>query len=179
MRYYGHADRIRFITTRGTLRKLLADKLPVRPETLNIVTNDYGKPNLKDFANIAFNVSHSGSYALIALSTVSEVGVDIERYDRRIDVRSLSEIVLTSLERKYPFETTEAFIQKWVAKESALKALGVGIANHLQAISVLAAGDGRCRIVHDNPEWPGLEVWWIHAPEGFAAALAMNSVKAK
>ncbi len=175
LRYYGHADRIRFIATRVTLRKLLADKLLVRPETLDIVTNDYGKPNLKDYADIAFNVSHSGSYALIALSTVNEVGVDIERYDRRIDVRNLSEIVLTSLERKYPFETTEAFIQKWVAKESVLKALGVGIANHLQAISILLGDNEEYNIVHDNPAWEDLKVWWIEAPDGYASALAIKS----
>jgi len=175
LRFYVHADRVRSIATRSLLRKLVAEKIALQPEALQFVTNEYGKPELRDYDGIAFNVSHSGNYALIALSTIGAVGVDIERHDDRIDTRSLSEMVLTPLERTYSFETTEAFIQKWVAKESVLKALGVGIANHLQVISILSDDNQNCRIVHENPAWEDLKVWWIPAPDGYAAALATIS----
>ncbi len=176
LRFYIHADQVRSIATRTMLRKLLAEKTLSRPETLHFVTNEYGKPALQDHAGIEFNVSHSGSFALIALSTIGAVGVDIERYDRRIDAKNLGEYVFTPVERENQFETTEAFIQQWVVKESALKALGVGIADHLQSISILRGGNERYHIVHDNPEWEGLKVWWIDAPDGYASALAINNI---
>lgn len=179
LRYYAHADQVRSIATRSMLRKLLAEKTAVQPEALYFVTNEYGKPSLQDYDDIEFNVSHSGDFALIALSMVGAVGVDIERYDRRIDARNLSEYVFTPIERENQLETMEAFIQKWVAKESVLKALGVGIANHLQSISILSTDNEHCRIVHNNPEWKGLKVWLLQAPDGYASALAINSRRLK
>ncbi len=175
LRFYAHADQVRSIATRTMLRRLLAEKTLLRPDTLHFVTNEYGKPRLKNHDGIEFNVSHSGSFALIALSTIGAVGVDIERYDPRIDARNLGDYVFTRVERENQLDTTEAFIQQWVAKESALKALGVGIANHLQSISILRGGNERYHIVHDNPEWEGLNVWWIDAPDGYASALALNN----
>ncbi|MCE7914457.1 MAG: hypothetical protein DYH15_07190 [Nitrosomonas sp. PRO4] len=175
LRFYAHADRVRSIATRSLLRKLLAEKTASQPEALHFVTNEYGKPGLRDYGGIEFNVSHSGSFALIALSMAGAVGVDIERHDRQIDVRNLSQYVFTRIERENQLETREAFIQTWVAKESVLKALGVGIANHLQAISILSDDNQNCRIVHENPAWEDLKVWWIPAPDGYAAALATIS----
>lgn len=174
LRFYAHADQVRSIATRTMLRKLLAEKIMVRPETLHFVINEYGKPGLQNECEIEFNVSHSGNFALIALSTVGAIGVDIECYDRRIDVKSLSESVFTLTERKNHLETIEEFIQQWVAKESSLKALGVGITCHLQSISILLDANRRYRIIHDNPEWDSLKVWSIPAPEGYASALAVN-----
>lgn len=174
LRFYAHADQVRSIATRTMLRKLLAEKIMVRPETLHFVINEYGKPGLQNECGIEFNVSHSGNFALIALSTVGAIGVDIECYDRRIDVKSLSESVFTLTERKNHLETIEEFIQQWVAKESSLKALGVGITCHLQSISILLDANRRYRIIHDNPEWDSLKVWSIPAPEGYASALAVN-----
>ena len=175
LRFYAHADQVRSIATRSLLRKLLAEKTASQPEALHFVTNEYGKPGLRDYGGIEFNVSHSGSFALIALSMAGAVGVDIERHDRQIDVRNLSQYVFTRIERENQLETREAFIQRWVAKESVLKALGVGIANHLQAISILSDDNRHCHIVHDNPAWKDLKVWWIQAPDGYASALAINS----
>lgn len=173
MRFHLHADQVRSVATRALLRKLLAEKIRVRPEALRFVINDYGKPALQDHDRIEFNVSHSGDFALIAISTAGSVGVDIERYDRRIDVKNLGEFVFTPAERKIPLKTTEAFINHWVMKESVLKALGVGIADHLQTISIVPNDTEHCHIVHASPQWKSLRVWRIQAPEGYAAALAV------
>jgi 4'-phosphopantetheinyl transferase len=62
-----------------------------------------------------------------------------------------------------------------VAKESVLKALGLGISEHLQAVSVLAGAGEGYEIAHDHPEWADIKAWPIGAPDGYAAALAMKS----
>ncbi|MGV8712260.1 MAG: 4'-phosphopantetheinyl transferase family protein [Nitrosomonas sp.] len=173
MRFHLHADQVRSVASRALLRKLLAEKTGMRPEALRFEINDYGKPALQDHDRIEFNVSHSGDFAMIAISTSGSVGVDIERYDRRIDVKSLGEFVFTPAERKIPLKTTEAFINHWVMKESVLKALGVGIADHLQSISIVPTDTEHCHIVHASPQWKSLRVWRIPAPHGYAAALAI------
>lgn len=173
-RFYARNDQVRSIATRVMLRKLLAEKLMVRPQELHLVINDHGKPALKGDIGIEFNVSHSGNFAFIALSSIGAIGIDIERYNHQLDVENLCKYVLTSSELGSRSYNIKAFIQQWVAKESALKALGVGIASHLQSISILSDDNGYYQVIHKKPEWEILKVWSISAPEGYAAALAIK-----
>jgi 4'-phosphopantetheinyl transferase len=174
LRFRRHEDQVRSVTTRAALRRILASRLRLPPDTLRFVANRHGKPCLQDDAGIEFNVSHAGCFALIALSTNGQIGVDMEYRNRGIDAKSLGAYVFSPLERKSGLITNEDFIQHWVVKESVLKALGEGISEHLQAISILP-GDGECyRIEHDRPEWSGIKAWSIEAPDCYAAALAVK-----
>jgi 4'-phosphopantetheinyl transferase len=173
-RFRRHEDQVRYVATRAALRRILASRLKLPPDVLRFVTNRHGKPSLQDDAGIEFNVSHAGCFALIALSTSGQVGVDIEYRDRGIDAKSLGAYVFSPLERESGLITDEDFIERWVVKESVLKALGEGISEHLQTISILP-GKGKCyRIEHDRPEWAGIQAWSIEAPDGYAAALAVK-----
>ena len=75
LRFLRHGDKVRFVVTRAALRRLLGARLRRRPQTLRFVTNSYGKPRLEAACSsnpaIFFNVSHAGSFALIALSIVA------------------------------------------------------------------------------------------------------------
>ena len=175
LRFHRHDDQMRSIATRAALRRMLASRVMLPPDKLRFAANRHGKPRLQDDTGLEFNVSHAGRFALIALSTSGQVGVDIEYRDRRIDAKSLGPYVFSALERRSGLETTDDFIERWVAKESVLKALGVGISEHLQAISVLPGDGGSYRIAHDHPEWAGIKAWTIEAPVGYAAALAEKS----
>lgn len=170
-----HADRVRSIATRASLRRILALRTRSRPEALRFAENRYGKPYLEEEGGLEFNVSHAGCFALIALSTNGQVGVDIEYRNRRIDARELGGYVFSQLEHASGLKTNEAFIERWVAKESVLKALGVGISEHLQAISILPDDAGGYRVSHNHPEWLGIKVWSIEAPDCYAAALAVKN----
>lgn len=173
LRFRRHEDQVRSVATRAALRRILASRLQLPPDALCFVANRHGKPCLQDDGGIEFNVSHAGCFALIVLSTSGKVGVDIEYRDRGVDAKSLGAYVFSSLERKSGLKTDEDFIKHWVVKESVLKALGEGISEHLQAISILP-GDGECyRIEHDRLEWPGIKAWSIEAPDCYAAALAV------
>lgn len=63
--FYVHADQVRSTVP----RTMLVEKTLLRSETLHFVINEYGKLSLKNHDGVEFNVSHSRSFALIALST--------------------------------------------------------------------------------------------------------------
>jgi 4'-phosphopantetheinyl transferase len=170
-----HEDRVRSVATRAALRRILSSRTDVPPDKLRFFVNDYGKPGLDGNCELEFNISHSGRCALIALSTSGQVGVDIECLDREIDIEELSMYVFSPLERRFEFQTTEAFFDRWVAKESVLKALGLGISEHLQAVSILPRDVTGYEIVHEQPGWADVSAWRIKAPDNYAAALAWKS----
>ncbi|MFG6175954.1 4'-phosphopantetheinyl transferase family protein [Halomonas sp. THAF12] len=172
-----HEDRLRAVATRAALRRRLAVRLDAEPRGLRLVINRHGKPRLPDPAGLAFNVSHAGDFALIALSTQGEVGIDIERRLASTDEQALAALVLSPRERRPDMTARLGFHERWVAKEAVLKALGLGIGDHLQALSVLpggGVGEARYRLQHARADWPRLEAWALAAPAGYAAALALS-----
>ena len=87
--------------------------------------NEWGKPYLADRDDIHFSLSHSGTWAVCALSD-APVGVDIER-PRNMD----------KIARLFPnAKTQDDFLRLWTAKEAYLKLLGCGLTVPLDSISV-------------------------------------------
>jgi 4'-phosphopantetheinyl transferase len=141
MRYRRDVDQIRFAATRSALRQLLAGAMGIDPARLRFELSDRGKPRLAGSGRMSFNVSHAGECALIAFSPVREVGIDIEQVDVTLDWRELSPLVCTADERRVldalPLALqTERFFRCWTAKEALLKALGLGITEGLQALTI-------------------------------------------
>jgi 4'-phosphopantetheinyl transferase len=66
-----------FTVTRAALRQIIGDDLGIQPRVMTFTAGPFGKPRLAD-EGLLFNVSHSGSLALIAVGRDREVGVDIE-----------------------------------------------------------------------------------------------------
>jgi 4'-phosphopantetheinyl transferase len=109
-----------------------------------------GKPFLVD-SGWRFNVSHSGSWQLIALSR-NEVGVDIE-CARPVKFRQ------AIVERYFPNQyicDDEAFLRAWVRREALLKGIGVGLAG-LSTVSPTPTG------------WTVVD---LSVPHGYFGALA-------
>ena len=97
--------------------------------------NENGKPFLKDYPHIHFNLSHCKKALACAVSD-SEVGVDVQ------DIRPVSEKVakrvLTENEYtgyKAAQSPDEYFCEIWAVKESFLKRTGQGIREDLRKIS--------------------------------------------
>ena len=95
----------------------------------------YGKPYLKD---VYFNLSHSGNYAICALSE-REIGCDIQKI-KPINRRLLQKCYSLS-EQRYVLqpnnekEQEERYISIWTLKESYLKKRGLGLTKKLDDIS--------------------------------------------
>jgi hypothetical protein len=108
-------DRVRWARSRGVLRALLGRYLERDPRTLDFTLGAHGKPALpreetgpepSAAADLRFNLSHSGTLALYAITDGREVGVDIERARERY---------------------TPEFLRAWVAREAAGKCRGIGL----------------------------------------------------
>ena len=80
-RFVFDRDRRRFTVARAQLRHLLAGRLGVRPEAVELSNGAHGKPALaRDCAasSLCFDVSHSDDVAVYAFSPGREIGIDIE-----------------------------------------------------------------------------------------------------
>lgn len=146
-RYRVVGERTRYVITRATLRHVLSARTGVSASALQFTSVRNGRPALLGYPTLSFNVSHAGDHALIALSERRTVGVDIEHIHPQTDWQSLVDMVCSARQRaqlRVGPETLEEeivtgrqrgrFFQCWTAKEAILKALGIGLTDHLQSI---------------------------------------------
>jgi 4'-phosphopantetheinyl transferase len=179
-RFAFERDRNRFILARGTLRVLLAAYLNQDPARISFRYGAHGKPGLvaeeNRFADLRFNLSHSGDYCLCAVALGREVGIDVEVVRSDIACLDLAERFFTRREyddvRQAPEENRHArFFGYWTCKEAYLKARGIGIASGLARLDVIFHADGSvsCGAVDDGTV-PGAR--WIVRPVPMAGNVA-------
>jgi 4'-phosphopantetheinyl transferase len=130
--------RDRFVAVRGTLRTLLAAYTGTPARELRIAYGRHGKPHLVD-SPIAFNVSHSGSLAAIAIASGRDVGVDVELRRPRKRLALLARAVLSGTEREWfaalpEDERLAGFLDAWSAKEAIAKLVGRGLTLPFRAL---------------------------------------------
>ncbi len=156
-------DRCRFIAARGFLRTLLGLYLHQLPQSLRFHYGPCGKPALAPETSqnaLHFNLSHAEDLALIAVTGVAGVGVDIERidaYPQEVAERFFARSELDWLHEAPEPDRSERFFQLWTRKEAVLKAQGVGLSGGLAACELPGAAE--CR---------GLDIGL-----GYAAAVAL------
>ena len=93
--------------------------------------NEHGKPFLKDYPEVHFNLSHCKNGILVAVSN-EPVGVDIESYHEAND--SLIRYTMNDEERRIITESDDpvrAFTEYWTKKEAVFKLRGTGITKGL------------------------------------------------
>ena len=139
-RFHFLEDRDRFIAAHGCLRDILARYLHCKPGRLILSVNQYGKPVLEDY-KLEFNLSHSGDFALVAITSERKVGVDIERFRSDIEFESIasryfsqsevSELLALTSEQK-----AHGFFNCWTRKEAYIKAHGLGLSLPLEGFDV-------------------------------------------
>src|SRR5258706_10807838 len=95
-RFHFQRDAIRFVASRAALRTGLAECLGVAPRSLRLRYGAHGKPELAapfDRAGLQFNLSHSESLGLYAVTATRRVGVDVERLRTLPDLDQIAERV--------------------------------------------------------------------------------------
>jgi 4'-phosphopantetheinyl transferase len=174
------AGRVRdqFITTRACLRHLLGSVLGIRPIDVEIENTSYGKPELS-IPEVFFNVTHSGNTALIAISLLGPIGVDIERINAETDVmelaaHSFSPSEYGTLKSLAPDERQQAFFQCWTQKEAVMKADGRGLSIPLSSfeVPVIQATATAVRLEQGQTYF----VTNFEIGEGYAGAYAMETI---
>lgn len=92
----------------------------------------HGKPFAPALPGLHFNLSHAGPHLLFGFTRGQELGVDLERYDRRVAVDDLAKRFFAASEAQVisglpAARRQETFLQLWTCKEAVLKAIGQGI----------------------------------------------------
>lgn len=93
-----------------------------------------GKPYLKEFPHIFFNISHSGCYSACALSS-AEIGIDVQL--KKQTQRSLWDKVCSTSEVNNIIKASQpcdTFIRYWTLKESEIKQQGGTICSDLSVL---------------------------------------------
>ena len=179
-------DRRQFAVGRGLLRTILGRYLERPPEGLRFVANAHGKPGfdpgLGDSPPIRFNLAHSGSWVVYALTIGRDVGVDIERIRPDFGGLALAERFFAPGEvaalRALPEEARgPAFFHGWTRKEAYIKARGKGLALPLDQFEV-AIGPGRpAALLATSPDPLEASRWSLvelPAGPGYVAALCVE-----
>jgi phosphopantetheinyl transferase len=142
--------RVARASTRIVLAKALGvdpDRVPISRRCAHCGHPAHGRPSLAGDDRISFSVSHSGSFALIALAAGDvSVGVDVEEVKSRRRLDALAARVLNDDEHAawLLLDDEDAqlllFLRVWTAKEAYLKALGIGIATRLRDVPARVEG---------------------------------------
>ena len=181
-RFHFERDRRRFTVARAALRGILAAYLDTAPDQLRFQYGPYGKPTLAAGCGddrLRFNLSHSGTLALCAVTSGREIGVDIEWVRPLSHLEQIAQRFFSPRESAVLFalpsgEWLPAFYRCWTRKESYIKATGDGLQCPLDAFDVsLRPGDPpRLLRVAGQPDASTRWTLWDVSPcADYAAAL--------
>ncbi len=105
------------------------------------------KPHVEN-SELKFNISHSGKIAICAMTTLSEIGVDIEEM-KPSDVNEFKTQMTDSewLNISRAKNKLNAFYDYWTRKEAVIKADGEGLSIPLTSFQVI---NSQCKIGDQN-----------------------------
>lgn len=181
-RFLYDRPRRQYLLCRSAVRALLCDALGCENRDLTIGFSEFGKPHALVAGRsvaVEFNVSHSGSQGLIALSHRGRVGVDVEERRPRNNLEGLVESVfgpreraiLTGLQGK---EWLDTFLSFWTIKEALAKAWGMGLRTDFTRFQVpCSILNGEATGVFSSPGVSKAS-WWVEdiGDSTLAAAVA-------
>lgn len=189
-RFRFERDQHRFLVSHALQRTVLSGILGVDAAALRFRVGVHGKPFLeypcpRDSEGLSFNLSHSGSHAVLAVwEGGGAIGVDIEahRPDRpfiKLATRYFAESEQALLRGAPAHEQMGCFYDLWTLKESYLKARGTGLQLPLgdfafSLVSGLLGFEAQAAL-DDRPErW---RFWSARIFGGFSVALALESAE--
>ncbi|WP_027339633.1 4'-phosphopantetheinyl transferase family protein [Halonatronum saccharophilum] len=131
-------DAYRTVIGEVLIRDIISNELKIKNEDIFFKRNDYGKPFLKNNPNFHFNISHSGSWIVCAISN-KQIGIDIEKIeniDLNIAKEFFSKEEYRNLILKDKKDRLGYFYKLWTSKESYIKAVGKGLSIPLNSFTV-------------------------------------------
>lgn len=174
-------ERRRFAVAHGAMREILGARLGCPPQVLVFSYGRFGKPELSwprpRARRLAFNLSHSGTVALLAVAWDLPVGVDIQYAHDPVEVERLARRVFSPAEQREllrlpPARRREAFFLGWTRKEAYVKALGRGIYHSFQDFDVRLTPSGSATLLRTCPEARRWRLFDLPVGDGYKAALA-------
>ncbi len=136
-----------FLVGRLLIRSWLESLTGTAAAAWELKAGERGRPEIASPPSPwSFNLTHSGNLVACVLSSVAQVGVDLEDLDRRPLTRDLAQrfcapAEVADIERRPEAEQTHRFLAYWTLKEAYLKARGIGVAVHLADLEFTLAGE--------------------------------------
>jgi len=180
-RFHFEVDKNRFLVTHSALRKILGRYLHRDPAELKFSLNQYGKPALVNSA-LEFNLSHSGDFALIAVTQRRKIGVDVERIRQGISSHVIAQQYFSKAEvaelQSLPIEQRgSAFFTCWTRKEAYIKAQGLGLSLPLESFDVSLTPGQLATLRATRPDEKESARWTLRSLEvdpNYAGAVAVE-----
>jgi 4'-phosphopantetheinyl transferase len=181
-RFHFDVDRDRFVVSHASLRNILARYLHCEPNQITFQKNEYGKPFVLSNPKLQFNLSHSGDYALIAVTRECKVGIAVERLREDMELENIASRFfspgeVSELMALSPEHRTSGFFNCWTRKEAYIKAQGLGLSLPLDSFDVSLAPNEPAILRSTRPD-PDIAVRWILLPldvdSDYAGALAVE-----
>lgn len=204
-RFHFDTDRDRYIVAHASLRDILSRYMQCEPNELVFSVNEYGKPGLSRSSDSAkrprgvsrslkpatevattkdveFNLSHSGDFALVAVTRGRKVGIDVELIREDIELENLARRNFSQRENQelmtLPVEQqTLGFFNCWTRKEAYIKAQGLGLSLPLDSFDVSLAPSEPAILRATRPDAKEASRWSLHSlnvESDYAAALAVE-----
>lgn len=159
---------------------LLQEGTRGKPELASPTADPRGPRDPVAGPTLSFNWSHSGDYALVALSRGGALGVDIERLGKSLRALEIARRFFDPAEAEAlaalePDVRNRAFIGLWCAKEAVLKAAGEGLAFGLARLVFTHCNETDWQLERVDPALGYAGAWQL---SGFDAAPGYRGVVA-
>lgn len=189
-RFVFDRDRRRFTTARGRLRTLLGQCIDVDAGAVRFDYSTAGKPSLANASNglpLHFNLAHSEDVAVVAVTHLAPLGVDVEWVRPLEDAGALVARFFSSNENRVfnalpPDQRLDAFFRLWTRKEALLKATGEGLGKPLSLVEVSFLAGEPARLIAIDDRVASAADWRLEhlSPRaGFVGAVAIERPDAR
>jgi 4'-phosphopantetheinyl transferase len=124
----------------GALRAILGQQLGLPAEAVRFEQGEHGKPRLTGPNRLAFNFSLRGAWALLAVASDREVGVDVEEELLEAGVEGVAREFLSPLDQVAittapPESRRSVFAAAWVRHEAERKLRGLALEDPLPPLA--------------------------------------------
>ncbi|EMC48343.1 putative phosphopantetheinyl transferase [Streptococcus mutans SA38] len=133
LRYQFWQDRQRSLLGHLLSRYAIVQEYALTNKEIQIRRHAYGKPYIKDYSQIHYNISHSGEWVVVAIGK-SPIGIDVE--NRREDWDLIGERVFSESEKYWSQNSYKRKAILWTIKEAYVKYLGIGLSKSLNSFSI-------------------------------------------
>jgi len=154
------ADALRSLLGELLVRSLIGERLGPDVARAPFARGPHGKPRVAGHADVHFNLSHSGDWAVCAVDS-QPIGVDVERIVPLTPAdlgAALSPAERAYLDGLAAAARPVALFRLWTLKESHTKALGLGLALEPRELTI-ACWETPPRIMP-----PPAETWVLDTP---------------